>query len=91
MTAENIRPRRNNDRVIEANFEDHALKVAVDAHAAILAETNKHLKELAECAKDTQGFFSKLTRVYVPWAVAVIGVLYPTVGKIIAGLPAFNP
>ena len=48
-----------------------------------LTETNAHLKAIAGIGTDTLGFIRK----WVPWMIAAAGVLYPTVGKVISGLP----
>lgn len=51
-----------------------------------LKETNILLQSIANTAKGTLTFFTK----FFPWMVAAAGVLYPSIGKIIASIPAFN-
>lgn len=67
---------------------EQALIEAIDNHTNELKITNKYLGEIVGLADDTLGFVRKTVLKYVPWAVAAISVLWPTVGKIIASLPA---
>lgn len=67
--------------------EERKAVEAIDAHTAMLAETNKSLATLATCASETLGFFRKIVKVYIPYGVAAAAIIWPAIGKIIQGLP----
>lgn len=48
-----------------------------------LHETNVHLKSISEVGSGTLKFVKQ----GVPWIVALASILWPTVGKVISGLP----
>ena len=72
---------------VVVDFPPQASSDDVRALVGELSRTNELLAELAGHANETLTFVKKFFKVYLPYVVAGLAVAYPTIGKIINGLP----
>lgn len=70
-----------NDVPVYENWTEGSrdLTAAIEAHTAMLAETNKSLVILADCAGTTLHFFKK----WIPIFIGAAGILWPVARQVI--------